>query len=219
MVRQSDRPGYEVRGSGDEVPPLAVTLHDVVIHDVRKWFGGADLRLDALVVHGATHSSGSIYQAGTFRFPRVRDGESLPIDAGGLLLFLGRPTYFLDIFVVVSRDRTNNDDLAVLLQGSSAATDLADATQAVVDMGVAVPAVAAAAAGLRAAGAIGALAHAVLKAAAEDAIGLYRASWLQFRDAFGVGPHPEPPKVFRVHDLSFRYEIAIEESRDGVAAA
>jgi hypothetical protein len=31
---------------------LAVRLNDVVMHDTKKWFGGANVRLDAIVVHG-----------------------------------------------------------------------------------------------------------------------------------------------------------------------
>jgi hypothetical protein len=39
-------------GPARAAPNLAVRLQDVVIHDAGKWFGGAEIRLDALVVHG-----------------------------------------------------------------------------------------------------------------------------------------------------------------------
>jgi hypothetical protein len=43
-----------------------------------------------------------------------------------------------------------------------------------------------------------------------DALGLYRGSWLQVRDAFGVGRHPDDGEEFQIRDISFRYEIAEE---------
>ena len=85
-------------------PPLAITLHDIVIHDTRKWFGDADIRLDALVVngHGTIDDPESFYSPQTFRFPGVRDEEQLPTGESGLLAFLGRPSYFLDLFITAS---------------------------------------------------------------------------------------------------------------------
>jgi hypothetical protein len=100
-----------------QVPPLAVLLHDLVIHDVRKWWGGANIRVDALVVHGhgASEEPSTFYMPGTFRFPNVRNDDYLQIDESGLLVFLGRPLHFLDMYITVSRDRSDSDDLATLL--------------------------------------------------------------------------------------------------------
>ena len=115
-IERADVPeGYTVRGGGG-APTLAITLHEVVVHDVRKWFGAADVRLDALIVHGPTsRNDTSCYQPGTFRFNGVKDGQRLAIDTGGLLIFYGKPRYFLDIFITASRDRSDTDDLATLL--------------------------------------------------------------------------------------------------------
>src|SRR2546428_4528992 len=72
-------PSEAMRGRG-KVPLLAVQLHDVVIHDTKKWFGGADIRLDALVTqgYGTKDDPKSFYKPETIRFPEVRQGEKLP---------------------------------------------------------------------------------------------------------------------------------------------
>ena len=33
-------------------PALAVRINDLVVHDTKKWFGSADIRLDTLILHG-----------------------------------------------------------------------------------------------------------------------------------------------------------------------
>lgn len=48
---------FDTRGSAEvQAQPanLAVRLQDIIIWDTKKWFGDADVRLDALVVHGPT---------------------------------------------------------------------------------------------------------------------------------------------------------------------
>src|SRR5205823_11988345 len=43
-----------IRGEARQ-PRLAVRFHDIVVHDNKKWFqvfGGADVRVDAIVVQG-----------------------------------------------------------------------------------------------------------------------------------------------------------------------
>ena len=73
------------------------------------------------------------------------------------------------------------------------------------------PQVAAVTAAIGAAGVLGDFAYRLLRAATGNTIGLYRNSHLQYRDGFGVGPHPNQG-TFRVNDLSFRYEIARESA-------
>jgi hypothetical protein len=70
---------------------LALRMNDVVIHDTKKWFGGADIRIDAIAVTGAGQPSASFYQPTTFRFPSVHDGDRLPIESPGLIFFYGQP--------------------------------------------------------------------------------------------------------------------------------
>jgi hypothetical protein len=186
-------------------PPLAVSVNDLVIYDNRKWFGGADLRFDALVVqgHGSTKDPGSFYMPQTFRFPGVHDGERLPIGESGLLIFYGRPAYFLDIFVSVSRDRKDSDDLADILSHHIDSGDAADAIGSLAAL-VAQPEVAALKLALGAAGRLGELAYQVLRATTDATVGLLHTSWLEHRDRFGVGRHPESDS-YRLRDLSFWY--------------
>ena len=57
------------------------------------------------------------YQPTTFRFAGVQDGDRLPIDVPGLLVFYGQPAHFLDISILVSRDRSDSKDLGELISG------------------------------------------------------------------------------------------------------
>ena len=103
-----------------QAPTVAVRLHDVLIHHNKKWldiFGGADVRLDAIVVQGNVIESGpaAAYVPTTMRFAGIGDGDSLPGDEFGMLLYFGRPRHFLDISIIVSRDRRDTDDLSSLL--------------------------------------------------------------------------------------------------------
>src|SRR5260370_34173885 len=50
--RNQDSNDYATRGSSRTLPPLALALHAVVIHNEHQWFGGAHLRLVGLVVRG-----------------------------------------------------------------------------------------------------------------------------------------------------------------------
>ena len=205
-----------LRGA-QEVPFLAMRVHDVVIHDNKKWFGEADIRFDVLIVHGhgKADKPESFYMPGTFRFGRVKDGDRLPIDNSGLLVFYGKPLHFLDIFIMVSRDRKDSDDLAALLSEQLQSDELKAAMGTLLGLAIAAPQVAVVTASIGAAAAIGNVAYQVLQKATSNTIGLYRASWLQYRDGFGIGWHPET-EAYQVKDLSFRYEILIEDEPSGL---
>jgi hypothetical protein len=199
---------------GSEVPALAVLLHDVVIHDNKKWFGEADVRLDTLVITGcgqAGDSSSSFYMPKTTSFVRVGDEDRLPIGGGGLLVYYGQALHFLDILIMVSRNRQDSQDLAGLLAGKLGSDEMKGAVGALLGLAVAAPTVAAVTTAMGAAAVLGDLVYRVLGAVTGATIGLYRNSHLQFRDGFGVGAHPGPDQqCFRVKDLSFRYEIVRE---------
>jgi hypothetical protein len=197
-------------------PPLAISMHDIMIHDNKKWFGGADLRLDALIVqgHGSTKDSSSFYTPQTFRFPAVRDGERLPIGESGLLVYYGRPAYFLDLFITVSRDRTDSDDLAKAFATRLTSGEADDAIGNLVSL-VAQPQVAAVKAAIGAAARLGELAYEVLRAVTGSTVGLLHTSWLEHRDGFGVGRHPDSA-AYRLRDLSFWYEIGEERQTTSV---
>jgi hypothetical protein len=194
-------------------PTLAISLHDVVIHDTKKWFGEAEIRIDALVVtgYGQANDPQSFYMPKTQSFSRVRDGDRLPIGDGGLLVFHGVASHFVDLLIMVSRDRKDSDDLASLLASRIQAPEVQSAVGALVGLAVSAPAVAAVTAALGASAVLGEFAYRILRATTGATIGLYRNSHLQYRDGFGVGGHPPPPRrTYTANDLSFRYEIALE---------
>jgi len=199
---------------GRRRPALAVRLNDVVIHDTRKWFGGADIRLDAIVVRGLAEPDGAsdgFYQPTTFRFSGIRDGDSLPIEPPGLLVFYGQPLYFLDLSVLVSRDRNDSLDLAELLANQLNSEQWKAAAGSLVGLVAAAPSASAVASAIGGAAVVANLAARVLGMATGDTIGLYRTSWLQYRDRFGLGRHPEDGS-YKKQDLSFWYEVVIDRA-------
>jgi hypothetical protein len=208
--------GVTMRGSRPSAS-LAVRLNDVVIHDTRKWFGGADIRLDTIVVNGATNENGEqegYYQPTTFRFAGVEDGDRLPIDVPGLLVFYGQPAHFLDISILVSRDRSDSKDLGELISGQLNSDTWKSAAGSLLGLAVAAPQVAAITAAIGGAAVIANLAAGLVRSVTGDSIGLYRVSWLQHRDRFGLGRHPEE-NAYRERDLSFWYEIVMDRRRRG----
>ncbi|HVO10126.1 MAG TPA: hypothetical protein VMX54_05170 [Vicinamibacteria bacterium] len=189
---------------------LAVRLNDVVVHDTKKWFGGANIRLDAMVVHGpgddGSAAAEGLYRPGTWRFSNVRDGERLSIDAPGLLIFYGRPAHFLDISILVSRDRKDSEELGALVAKHLGSDEWKSAAASLLGLAVAAPQAAAVFTAMASAAAIANFAGEILRKATSDTIALYRTSWLQHRDRFGLGRHPEAG-VFTKQALSFWYEI------------
>lgn len=200
-------------GGGPDQQTLAVSVHDVIVHHNRKWFGEADIRLDALVVtgYGGENDSSSFYAAKTTPFARIKDSDKLQIGSGGLLVFHGPASHFLDVFLMVSRDRKDSADLATLLMSSLQSDEMKGAIGGLIGLAVAAPHVAAVIAAIGAAGVLGDFAYRLLQASTGSTIGLYRNSHLQHRDGLGIGAHPGPPEgVFRANDLSFRYQISLE---------
>jgi hypothetical protein len=193
---------------------LAVRLNDLVVHDTRKRFGGARVRLDAIVVHGVAieeATPASFYQPTTFRFEDVRDGDRLPIEAPGLLTFYGRPRHFIDISITMSRDTDDAGDLSDLIATGLNSSEWKDASGELLGLAVAAPPAAAIVAAVGAAAVIGNLAADVLQKVTGKTIGFYRTAYLQHRDRFGLGRHPETD-AFRHKDLSFWYEIVADRA-------
>jgi hypothetical protein len=211
LLEESAAVTRSVRGGS---AALAVRLNEVVIHDTRKWFGGADIRLDAIVVHGTqgdTASNGGFYQPTTFRFTGVRDGEQLPIDAPGLLVFYGRPEHFIDLSILASRDRGDSEELGDLLEERVSSQEWSAATRPLLDLAMAAPQATLIGAALSGAVVVANLAAKALAAAVGDSIGLYRVSWLQHRDRFGLGRHPAEG-AYRHRDFGFWYEIVTDRA-------
>lgn len=132
----------------------------------------------------------------------------------GLLIFYGQAVYFLDIFITVSRDRKDSDDLATILSKNLQSTEIQGAVGTVLTLAAA-PQVATVMAALSATSMLGNFAYQVLSQATGNTIGLYRTSWLQYKDGFGIGRHPKQG-LHNVKDFSFWYEILKEEALDNV---
>lgn len=215
MDRELAVPESGTRGAGGAAPTVAVTIHDVVIHKNHKWFGEADVRVDALVItgHGQSDSPSSFYMPKTAGFRRVQDADSLQLGSGGLIAFYGPAAHFLDILIMVSRDRKDSDDLATVLSSGMQSQEVTGAVGALMGLAIAAPQVAVVTAGIAAAGALGDFAYRLLRKATGSTIGLYRNSHLEVRDGFGIGHHPGPGlECYRVNDLSFRYDINFEQT-------
>ena len=75
---------------------------------------------------------------------------------------------------------------------------------------VAAPQVAAVNAAIQAATRLGTFAYQVLRRVTGNTVGLYHTTYLEVRDGFGLGRHPEQG-THRIKDLSFSYEISVEK--------
>jgi hypothetical protein len=192
------------------VRSYAVRLNELIIHDNRTWFGEGNIRLDALVVQGGgSQSKSDFYHPSTFSFPRVADGEALSIGQPGLLLYYDQPRYFLDVFLLVSRDSGNTGKLADLLAQNVTAKALDPAVTPILELATSAITSSAISLALQAAVTIGNVAYRAVQAVTSNTIGVYRTSYLQVADKFGAGKHPEAGYL-DVKDLSFKYEILAE---------
>lgn len=205
---------FEDATRGPALPRLSIKLREVVCHNVHKMFGGAQIRLDALVVYGkvAEQDLESFYMPGTFRFDGVRNHVPLPIDKDyGLLIFDGNPAYFLDVFVMASRDRSDTDDLASLLSGQLTDPEVQAAATSLLALAAAAPTAAAIVAAVGAAATLGDVAYKAVKAVSPTTIGMYRGSFLQYGDGFGIGRHPKQEGTYFDGDLRFWFETVRNE--------
>jgi hypothetical protein len=194
-------------------PAISIALYDVTIYNTKKWFGAAEVRIDALVVTPAP-AEDQLYQANTFTFPGIRDGQALPIDRdAGLGFYTGWPQYLLDIALIASRGGADQKTLGELL--AEGADQLGSLLGDVAKLTIAAPH---AAAITGAAAAAAKLSGTVLRLLAQEtgkSIGLYRATWYEQRKRFGLGSHPPDGGLFREQDFAFRYEIFQDRSAGG----
>ncbi|WP_414589644.1 hypothetical protein [Scytonema sp. PCC 10023] len=191
---------------------LAVRLQDIMIWDTKKWFGDSEMRLDALVVHGNAIEGepASVYMPKTFRFPGIKSQDRLPTGENGLLIFYGEALHFLDIFITVSRDRKDSEDLAPLLYKNLQSPEVQGAVSTILELAVATSQVSSITTVFKAALNLGDFAYQILNKVTGNTIGVYRNSWLQYTDGFGIGRHPQNGS-HKAKDLSFWYEIIKEE--------
>jgi hypothetical protein len=190
--------------------PIAIRLHDLVVHNNKKWidlFGGADIRVDVLAVQGNVleDDPSSFYTPTTYRFGGVRDNQTLTLDKEGLLAFYGWPKHFIDLSVMVSRDTQRADDLAVLLQKETSSSEFSGALDAILQLAASGAALAIKNA-LSVAALMGGLAWKVLRAATSNTVGAYRGNRLEFPHQFGLGRNPEQGSYLR-QNLSMWFEV------------
>lgn len=202
------------RGSSAKGPDetVAVRMHDVLIHNNKKWLdvlGGADIRLDAVVVQGNVIDDNptAAYVPTTMRFSGIGDGDQLPSDEFGMLLYYGYPRHFLDISIIVSRDRRDTDDLSVLLAKEINSSAMKGAMATLLGMAVAAPPAAAVVGAIGASATIGNLAYKIVRSMSGNTIGMYRGSRLAYPDKFGEGRNPSGESTYRKGDFSFWYEV------------
>lgn len=201
-------------------PTLAVCLRDLVVHDNKALFGSADLRLDALVVHGNGNAQDpqSYYTPNTLQFHEIRNGDPLQQRDSNLLVFYGPVRHFLGLSILLSRDTGRTDKLADLLTKQVKSTEFQAASASLMAL-AAIPQAAAIETAFGAAATIGDLAYKALRQVTGSTIGLYRQSFLQVRDRFGfanargkVARHPAEGS-YRERGFSFAYEIVNETGK------
>jgi hypothetical protein len=181
----------------------------MIVHDNQRWFGETAVRLDVLVVHGG--NTAAEYAPTTFTFPRVGDGDHLPIGNGGLLLFHGRPKWFLSMFVAVSRDKPEASPLVELVRDLVTSKPAAALQDQAFALATGVPEPQMLGMAWQSARLVGDSMLNLLNRETGASIGVYRDSWLRGRDGWGVGRHPVNG-LLKARDVSFAFEI-VEEAQ------
>lgn len=179
---------------------LAIELERLVIHDNRALFGAADVRVDALVVAPGQPRA---YLTETLRFPRVRDGDALPLDR--LVVYQGAVRDLVQLCLWVSRDDAAALDLGELLAREANDAGVQAALGALAALAVAAPQAALIVGAVGAAATLANVGQRVLLAALGKTIGLYRTTLLPV-DGYRVGRHPAEGEI-RAMDLSFALRV------------
>jgi hypothetical protein len=129
-----------------------------------------------------------------------------------LLIYYGRPRHFLDISLLVSRDRKDSGDLAKLIERSASSKPLQDAATSLLALAVAAPQAAAVVGALAAAAVIGNVAFELVRAVSGTTIGVYRGNRLTYPNRFGIGRNPPDGLTYRKSSMSFWYEVIEAEA-------
>ncbi|GIE35186.1 hypothetical protein Ait01nite_082310 [Actinoplanes italicus] len=189
-----DRPEQAIRLlSPRGVAPgrAAVRIAELIVHRNRA-LGGADIRVDAMVLTGGAGDS-PVYRAETMRFSNVRDGERLPMD--NALIYHGPAVDFLDIAVWVSRDTSGSLALSTLLEQRFTSPEVQAAGAQMAQLALTAPQAALAVAVAGAGAVLVNTAYELLTGVVGQSIGLYRTSLLA-QEQFGVGRHERHPQDF-----------------------
>ncbi len=188
-----------------EEPPsqVAVRLKELIVHSNRALFS-TEIRIDNMIVTGAIdEDSDSFYQVETARFPKIKDGDRLPLE--NMLVYHGPVAHFVDMAVWVSRDQKDSLTLAEMIKSEMNSADFKVATTAVAALAVPAPQAALVVGAVGGAATLIQIGTRLLLQAAGKSIGLYRTSHLAF-EQFGVGRHPSNG-LMRAQDFSFSYEV------------
>jgi hypothetical protein len=186
---------------------LAIRLKPLLVRETHKWFGGAELRLDAVVVHGGPEPQ-SLFHPKTIRFPRVMDGDDLAGGENGLLIYYGRPSHFPVLTLVLSRDTKDSDSLAQLIAAHAKSKEVSSLLTQL--SASASPHVAAVMLAMQSALTLGDVAYKLTRNISPRCLGLYRANWLANTHKFGVGRHP-PAETTVIKDFELAYDIVLDE--------
>jgi len=211
---RADEPAFEVDESpdlttriavsrGPAAPPsvLALRLSEMLIRRNRALFG-ADVRIDWLVVT-VGEDGRPVPTLGTERFPRVSDGDMLPLD--DMLLFHGRARDYLELRLWVSRDDHKGQDLATLFDGRMSDAGVQSALATVIGFAVVAPQAALAVGAVAAVATLTKVAAELVSKATGKDIGVYRTSLLA-QDRFGEGRIPASGRKQAV-DVEFALEV------------
>lgn len=189
-----------------------VLLRSVRVNNNKKLFGSSDVVVYAIVIDGYPDmQSGKPFWAQQFAFPDVKDGATLAaIDPDlGVVVYQGRPADFLNVYLLVVRDKQSTRDLAKVLNENLVAEGLGMVTGAAISTYAGLPP-----------GITVEMARDLIKKAVETTldffskqkdpvIGVYYASLLA-QSSYGVGMHPVeyPPKLISCGNaLDIAYEV------------
>lgn len=192
-------------------PPtkVGVSLTDLIVHRNRA-FGSATVRVDTMVISKVAAGREPRLWQQTIRFPRIRDGESLPF--GREAIYVGDVEDFLTLGVWVSRDVAESQDLARMFEAQLASERCRTALTTIAALSVAAPQAAIAAAAVGAGATLLSIGYQLLSQALPKSIGLYRNSFLR-SDRFGIGRHPEAG-LLTAQDFSCAYVVTDESDQE-----
>lgn len=197
------------RGTTETPKRLAVRLAELTVHSNRSVLASR-VRVDTMVISAVDAAAGRPYRAQTLRFPRIHDGERLPLQDA--ILYEGPVDRFVDIALWVSKDDSRDPDLADLITAETTDPQVATAITALGALAVAQPTAALVAASVGAVAVLVRTAARVVENVRGTAIGVYRTSLLP-HEGFGVGGASNGigrrpgHGVLRAQDISFALEF------------